>query len=86
MNFFQYKCFLHFRTPKSNCPEHDVHFIDVPWVNKSSGFTLLIEVLVMCLAKGMPISVIVDMIDESDTSIWLIIRSYLEKEYEDQFF
>jgi len=86
LNFFQYKCFLHFRTPRSNCPEHGVHLINVPWANKSSGFTMLFEALVMCLAKEMPISAIADMVDEHDTRIWRIIRSYVTKAYTEQSF
>ena len=86
LNFFQYKCYLHFRTPRSNCLEHGIHLIEVLWANKSSGFTLLFEALVMCLAKEMPISAIADMIDEHDTRVWRIINNYVKKAYKEQSF
>src|SRR5660397_226014 len=43
LNFFQYKAFIHYRTPRTECSEHGVHLVDVPWGGSNSGFTLLLK-------------------------------------------
>jgi transposase len=46
LNFFQYKCYLHFRTPRTKCPKCGIHLYTPAWSRKGSGFTLLFELLV----------------------------------------
>lgn len=77
LNFFQYKAFIHFRTPRSNCPRHGVHLVDVPWASASSGFTLLFEAFIMQLATCMPILQIAHLVDEQDTRIQRIINRHV---------
>ena len=31
MDFFQYKTYIHFRTPRTNCPEDGIHLVDNPF-------------------------------------------------------
>lgn len=31
LNFFQYKVFIHFRNPRSKCPNHGIHLVSTPW-------------------------------------------------------
>jgi transposase len=81
LNFFQYKCFLHMRTPRVECPEHGVRLWNPPWARSKSGFTLLFEAFVMQLAKAMPVSQIADLVGEHDTRIWRIIKAYVSKAY-----
>lgn len=80
LNFFQYKSYIHFRTPRTDCPEHTIHLIDVPWA-KHSGFTLLFEAIVIQFAKHMPVKVIAEMFGEHDTRIWRIINRYVSNTY-----
>ena len=47
LNLFQHKTYLHARVPRTECPEHGVHQIAVPWGEERSGFTLLFEAFVM---------------------------------------
>lgn len=77
LNFFQYKAYIHYRTPRSKCPEHGVHLVEVPWGSSGTGFTLLFEALILQLAMSMPVSKIADLIDEHDTKIWRIIRRHV---------
>ena len=42
------------RVPRSNCSEHGVQSVVVPWAREGSGFTLLFEALVMSLCREMP--------------------------------
>lgn len=41
LNFFQYRAYIHCPTPRSNCPEHGVRMVDVPWVSDGIGFSLV---------------------------------------------
>ena len=86
LNFFQYKCYLHLRTPRTECPTCGEHLYIPPWGRKNSGFTLLFELLILTLAKEMPVSVIAEIVDENDTRLWRVIRSYVNKAYEGKSF
>ena len=78
LNFFQYRAYIHFRTPRVRCSEHGVHQITVPWAGKGSGFTLLFEALVMELAAYMAVKEIATIVEEHDTRIWRIIQRYVQ--------
>jgi transposase len=81
LNFFQYKCYIHLRTPRTKCPDCGERLWIPPWGRKQSGFTMLFEALVMVLAKEMPISRIGEIIGEQDTRIWRIVRFHVNKAY-----
>ena len=78
LNFFQYKAFLHYRTPRSDCPEHGAHLVETPLGSSGSGFTLLFEALVLQLAACMPVSQMALLMDEHDTLLWRIIGKYVD--------
>jgi len=40
LNFFQYEAFIHCKVPRSECDEHGVKQVEVPWTRPGSGFTL----------------------------------------------
>ena len=50
LNFFQYERLLEARVPRSDCPEHGVQSVAVPWAREGSGFALLFEALACCCA------------------------------------
>ena len=79
LNFFQYKCYIHLRTPRTKCPDCGDRLYMPSWGRKSSGFTMLFELLIMTLAKAMPVSQIAALIGEHDTKVWRVIRSYVGK-------
>ena len=81
LNFFQYKCYLHLRTPRTNCPKCGERLWIPPWGRKQSGFTLLFEALIVTLAKEMPISQIAMIVEEHDTRIWRIVRNFVGRAY-----
>ncbi len=81
LNFFQYKCYIHMRTPRTECPECGVHLITPSWARSGSGFTMLFEALVLTLAQSMPISDIAKLTGEYDTRLWRIIRNHVGKAY-----
>lgn len=79
LNFFQYKCYLHFYVPRIKCPECGIHMYQVPWSRPGSGFTLLFEMLIMTLAKEQAVLQIAEMIGEHDTRVWRVIKHYVKK-------
>lgn len=81
LNFFQYKCYIHLRTPRTKCPQCGERLWLPPWGRKQSGFTVLFEAFVMALAKEMPISRIGELVGEQDTRIWRIVRGYVNRAY-----
>jgi transposase len=64
--------------PRSNCPEHGVLSVAVPWAREGSGFTLLFEALVMLLCREMPMAALADTLGEHDTRLWRVAAHYVE--------
>ena len=79
LNFFQYKAYIHYRTPRVNCPKHGVRLVNVPWADPKTGFTMLFEALVMQFATAMAVNRIAQMVDEHDTRIWRIINRHVDR-------
>jgi transposase len=86
LNFFQYKCYIHLRTPRTKCRKCGERLWVPPWGRKHSGFTLLFEAFIMALAKEMPISRIGDIVGERDTRIWRIVRGHVRRAYAEKAF
>jgi hypothetical protein len=78
LNFFQYECILEARVPRSNCSEHGVLSVVVPWAREGSGFTPLFEALVMLLCREMPMAAVSDTLQEHDTRLWRVAAHYVE--------
>lgn len=78
LNFFQYKAFLHLRTPRTDCPKDGVRMTTVPWASSGSGFTLLFEALVLQLAQCMPMGRIAQVLGEHDTRLWRIVQRHVD--------
>lgn len=79
LNFFEHECYLHARTPRTDCDECGVHLVDVPWSQTQSGFTLLFEALIMILSQSMPVNAVSRLIGETDNRIWRVIEHYVEE-------
>jgi transposase len=69
LNFFQFRTYLHYRVPRTECDKCGVKQVKVPWARKSSGFTLLMDSLIVLLAQHMPVKTVADLIGEHDTRI-----------------
>src|ERR1700757_1117506 len=79
MNFFQYRCELVAKVPRTWCRTDGVHQVQVPWAREGSGFTLLMEALMMLLSAEMPINAMADLLDEHDTRLWRVLMHYVEQ-------
>lgn len=81
LNFFQYKCYIHFRNPKIKCDKCGVRQHMPYWARPQSGFTSLFEAFVLTLAREMPVSQIAKLVGEHDTRIWRILHYHISKAY-----
>ena len=79
LNFFQYRCELVAKVPRTWCRKDGVHQVQAPWAREGSGFTLLMEALVMLLSAQMPVDGIADLLQENDTRLWRVLIHYVEQ-------
>jgi len=82
MNFWQHPTQISARRPRVQCEKCGVKVIDVPWARSGSAFTLLFEAYVIKLAEDMPINAIADLVGETDTRLWRIVRHYVKDEHD----
>jgi transposase len=79
LNFWQYKTYIHMRTPRTKCPECGERLWIPPWGREQSGFTALFEAFIIALAREMPVSQISALVGEHDTRIWRIVRYHVDR-------
>jgi hypothetical protein len=53
--------------------------VQVPWAREGSGFTLMMEALMMLLSAEMPVNAMADLLDEHDTRLWRVLMHYVEQ-------
>lgn len=78
MNFFQYRCYIHARIPRTKCDKHGAKTVDVPWGRIGSGFTLMFESIILTLIQHMSVSAVAREIGEHDTKIWRVLKHYTD--------
>jgi len=84
LDFWQHKTYIHADVPRVRCASGYVHVADVPWARKGSGYTLLLEGLVLELTKGMPVARVSKIIRLEDKKLWRIIDWYVTRTVERQ--
>src|SRR5258708_22155189 len=67
------------KVPCNWCRKDGVHQVEVPWAREASGFTLLMEALVMLLSAQMPGDGMSDLLGETDTRLWRVLIHYVEQ-------
>jgi len=78
LNLFEYQCFVHCRTPRIFCSKcKKTRDIKIPWVRKGSGFSLLMEGLILSLSKIMPVSTLGFLLGETDKRLFRVIEFYV---------
>jgi transposase len=79
LNFFQFECYLHAFVPRMD-DESGVNLTEVPWARPQSGFTLLMEALIVMLARtGMSVAEAARVVGEYPQRLWLILEKQVEK-------
>ncbi len=77
LNFFQYETYIHARLPRVRCAVCGrTTQIQAPWARPRSGFTLLMEALVLSLCQQMPVRRVAERVGVSDKTIWNLIEHY----------
>jgi len=77
LNFFQHACFVSARVPRTDCPDHGVLRVNVPWARPDSGFTLLFEQAALLLMREMPVAAAARIIGVTDKRLWRILQFYI---------
>src|SRR5262249_25163267 len=81
LNFFQYRCELVAKLPRTWCRKDGVHQVQAPWAREGSGFTLLMEALMMLQSAQMPVDAMANLLKEHDTRLWRVLMHYVEQEH-----
>jgi len=80
LNFFQYKCYIHCQLPRIFCKScEEIKDVDVPWARKGSGFTLLMEGLILLLTTSMTYLETGTLIGETDKRVFRVVDYYVNK-------
>jgi transposase len=79
LNFFQHHCYITAPVPRTNCPQHGIKRIVVPWAREGSRFTLLFEQVAMAMVREMPVAVAARQMEVTDKRLWRIIFHYVNK-------
>jgi transposase len=77
LNFFQHHCYITARVPRTNCPEHGIKRIAVPWAREGSRFTLLFEQAAMILVREMPVLAAARIMAITDKRLWRLVEHYV---------
>jgi hypothetical protein len=83
---FQYRCYITAKVPRIITPDGKVRTVSVPWARSGSGFTLMMEGVILTLVKHMPVRTVAREIGEHDTKLWRLIDYHVEEALKDQDF
>jgi transposase len=84
LNFFQYECYLHAPVPRvDGGEEFGVKTVRVPWAEPGSGFTLLMEAMMVLLAQsGMSVAEAARTLSENDHRLWRVLHRRVDEAHE----
>lgn len=74
-----YETWLHARVPRTSLLKNAVKHVDPHWARPGSGFTLLIEAMVLAMADEMSVAALAENIGMNEDSFWRILKHYVDK-------
>ena len=77
LDFWQHRTELNARVPRTSCQEHGVLQAAVPWARAGSGFTLMMEAMILLLGQQMSVSATARQLGESDKRLWRVLEHYM---------
>jgi transposase len=87
LNFFQFQAHVHAKVPRVRCADcQKTSQVAVPWARPNSGFTLLMEALLVTLCKAMPVRQVATLLGVSDMRLWRTLDHYVEQAREQEDF
>jgi hypothetical protein len=84
LNFFQYECYLHAWVPRIDGGEPDgIKTVAVPWARPRSGFTLLMEAMMVLLSQtGMAVAEAARILGETAHRLWRVLFWHVDRAHE----
>jgi transposase len=79
LNFWQHTTQLTARVPRTKCEKHGVLQAEVPWARPGSGFTVMMEAMILLLCQQMSVSAAARHLGEKDTRLWRVVDHYVSK-------
>jgi transposase len=80
LNFFQFEAYLHAKVPRVGCSACGKTIqVELPWARPHSGFTQLMEALVVTLCKAMTVRQVARLLNVSDMRIWRTLDYYVAR-------
>jgi transposase len=79
LNFWQHQTELHARCPRVKCEEHGVLQAELPWAWAGSGFTLMMEAIILLMCQQMPVAEVAQMLGVHDTQLWRVLTYHVER-------
>jgi transposase len=77
MDFWQHRTELIARTPRTKCDEHGVLLAAVPWARAGSGFTLMMEAMILLRCQQATVSAVARDLGETDKRLWRVLDHYV---------
>ena len=77
LDFWQHRTEFIARVPRTNCQEHGILQAAVPWARPGSGFTLMMEAMILLLGQQMSVSAAARRLGESDKRLWRVLEHYV---------
>ena len=80
LNFFQFQAYSHTKVPRVRCNScAKTTQVGVPWARPNSGFSLLMEALLVILYKAMTVFQVTQLLGVSDGRIWRTLDHYVDQ-------
>lgn len=79
LDFWQHSTELIARVPRTKCEHHGVLQADVAWARPGSGFTLMMEGMILLLCQQMTVSAAASHLKENDHRLWRVLDHYVTK-------
>ena len=77
LDFWQHRTELQARVPRIKCEADGVLQAEVPWARPGSGFTLMMEAMILLLCQEMTVSAAANHLRENDTRLWRVLDHYV---------
>jgi transposase len=80
LNFFQFQAYIHAKVPRVRCDVcAKTSQVEAPWARPNSGFSQLMEALLVTLCKAMTVRQVARLLGVSDMRIWRTLDHYVEQ-------
>jgi len=77
LDFFQHEAHLSARVPRIRCDVCGVKQVTVPWARPGSGFTLLMEAVILEMVRHTPVRAVARMLRVRDKRLWRVAAHYV---------